>query len=243
MAFFERDEKTRIRYATGGNPDGAPILLIAPGGMRSSMAHWSRIGWDPRQVLSDRRWVAMDQRNAGESVAPVTANDGWHTYTEDQLALMDHLEIERFDVLGMCIGGPYIMGLIQHAPERVVSAVMLQPIGLDDNRAAFYEMFDAWASDIAAEHPEASTETWASFRSNLYDGDFLFNTNRATAAACQHPVFLAMGDDRYHPQSISRELAELLPNATFVEAWKRPELMEQTTTRIRDFLSEHGLSA
>ena len=38
------------------------------------------------------------------------------------LALLDHLGIDRFHVAGMCIGGPYIMGLIQAAPQRVFEA-------------------------------------------------------------------------------------------------------------------------
>ena len=63
----------------------------------------------------------MDQRNAGESTAPVTAGDGWHTYTEDHLALLDHLEIERAHLMGGCIGGPYCFGVIERAPGRVAS--------------------------------------------------------------------------------------------------------------------------
>ena len=39
------------------------------------------------------------------------------------------------------IGGPYIMGLIRHAPARIASAVMMQPIGLDGNRDAFHAPF------------------------------------------------------------------------------------------------------
>ena len=40
------------------------------------------------------------------------------------------------------------MGLIQAAPQRIASAVIFQTIGLDNNRQAFYEMFDNWAQDL-----------------------------------------------------------------------------------------------
>ena len=76
----------------------------------------------------------MDQRNAGRSTAPVTADTGWATYRDDQLALLDELGIERCHVVGMCIGGPYIAGLLTRAPERFASAVLLQPVGIDGNR-------------------------------------------------------------------------------------------------------------
>ena len=60
------------------------------------------------------------------------------TIRDDQLALLDHLGIERFHVAGMCIGGSFIMELIEAAPERVASAVMLQPIGFEGNRQAYF---------------------------------------------------------------------------------------------------------
>ena len=64
-------------------------------------------------------------------------SDGWHTYTQDQIALLDHLGVDRFAVAGMCIGGPYAMGLIAEVPERVSAAVLFQTIGLTSNRGAF----------------------------------------------------------------------------------------------------------
>jgi hypothetical protein len=51
----------------------------------------------------------MDQRNAGgRSRAPVTAQDGWHSYAADHIALLDHLRIDRCHLFGQCIGGSFI---------------------------------------------------------------------------------------------------------------------------------------
>ncbi|MFP3907554.1 MAG: alpha/beta fold hydrolase, partial [Acidimicrobiales bacterium] len=174
MPSFERDGAT-IHYDLLGPDDGYPVLLIAPGGMRSTVAAWDNSPWDPRTALADRyRVIAMDQRNAGRSTAPVSASDGWATYTADQLALLDHLDIDRCHVVGMCIGGPYIAALLQVAPERFSSAVMLQPVGVSEaNRSAFYEIFDGWAAEIREAHPEADDAAWASFRSNMWDHEFV----------------------------------------------------------------------
>ncbi len=112
------------------------MLLLAPGGLRASRIEtWANAPWNPIEALADRyRVIGMDQRNTGTSFAPITAEDGWPSYAADQLALMDHLGSERFAVVGMCIGGAFIMELIAEAPERLNAAVALQPIGLDDNR-------------------------------------------------------------------------------------------------------------
>ena len=238
MAVFEHDG---IRLAYDDHGSGFPILLIAPGGMRSAASYWPDMPWNPIDHLSDHyRIIAMDQRNAGRSTAPITADDGWHTYTADQLALADHLGLDRFHVMGMCIGGPYAFGLIEAAPERVVSAVHFQPIGLDANREAFYDMFDSWADELRLDRPEVPTDDWKAFRATMYGGDdFLFNVGREFVAACTTPMIVLMGTDLYHPESTSREIAELAPNATLVEQWKEPEHHRAAQAAVADFLAQH----
>jgi len=238
MPSFTRGDVS-LHYTVTGDPDGPPVLLIAPGGLRSAIDFWRGKPWDPMVRLPDYRVIAMDQRNAGASIAPITARDGWHSYTGDQLALLDHLGVHQVHLVGMCIGGPYIMGLIRAAPERVRSAVMLQPIGLEDNRAAFFDLFDQWAASIAADHPEATDEVWAAFRQAMFGGEFLFNASREHVTACQTPILLLMGDDLYHPESISREFASLAPRVTFVQSWKGADRREHTNRLVRDFLALH----
>ncbi|MEJ7799847.1 MAG: alpha/beta hydrolase [Ilumatobacter sp.] len=217
---------------------GFPVLLIAPGGMRSANDLWNGVSWNPRSTLVDEyRLIGMDQRNAGRSKAPVSADDGWDTYTADQLALLDHLEVKRCHVVGMCIGGPYIMNLLTTAPDRFTSAVLLQPVGIDDNREAMYEMFDQWADAIRPEHSDVALDAWQSFRSNMWDGEFVLTASRDQAAACRTPMLVAMGNDLYHPQSTSRELAELAPNATLVEQWKDGDPLAAIDATIKQFLA------
>jgi pimeloyl-ACP methyl ester carboxylesterase len=181
----------------------------------------------------------MDQRNAGHSVAPIRATDSWHVYTADQLALLDHLGVARFHVAGMCIGGPYIMGLIQAAPQRVVSAVVFQTIGLHNNRQAFFEMFDSWANELKPGRPEVSGETWESFKKTMYSGDFLFNVSRQFVSSCKTPLLVLLGNDLHHPAETSREVAALAPNATLIEHWKEPEHHAAAKKAVEDFLAKY----
>lgn len=237
MPTFERGD-TSIHYESYGS--GFPILLIAPGGMRSEHTFWERVSWNPIPLLAERyRVIAMDQRNAGLSRGPITAEDSWHTYTADQLALMDHLGLQRFHTAGMCIGGPYCMGLIEAAPERVASAVLFQTIGLDNNREAFFDMFDSWADELRPNRPDVDEGAWKSFRDAMYGGDFLFNVSRDFVAGCQTPLLVLLGNDLYHPESSSRDVAALAPNATLIEKWKEPADQPAAKAAIMDFLAAH----
>ena len=187
MPTFDHGDAT-IHYDDEGSGDGEPVLLLAPGGMRSANRAWDGTPWNPRTALADLyRLIGMDQRNAGDSRAPVRAGDGWDDYAGDQLALLDHLGIERCHLVGMCIGGPFALALLATDPKRFASAALLQPVGVDDNTDTLHEMFDGWAREVADDHPEASAADWKAFRRNLWDGDFVLSVTTDQVSACATP--------------------------------------------------------
>jgi pimeloyl-ACP methyl ester carboxylesterase len=238
MATFQHGEAS-IYYEIHG--DGFPILLFAPGGMRSAVSFWRGSEWDPIEALSPHfQVIAMDQRNAGQSKAPVSASDGWHTYTADHIALLDHLGIDKTHLMGGCIGGPYSFGVIEQAPERVAAAIVQQSIGdSGSNRELFYAMFDQWADDgLKASMPSVSEADWASFRGNMFDGEFVYNVDREFVSNCTTPLLVLMGSDPYHPEVTSREIARLAPNAELVERWK-DATADRTVDRAVAFLNAH----
>ena len=238
MPYFVKDA-ARIYFEESGA--GFPVLLIAPGGMKSAIPFWGNAPWDPvAQLSAEFRVIAMDQRNAGRSTAPVSAEDSWHVYAADQLGLMDHLDIERFHVAGMCIGGAYAMKLIEAAPERIASAVMFQPIGLEDNRDAFHAMFNGWAEDLKGERDDVADGDLAAFRETMYGGDFLFSVGRDFAAGVETPLLVLLGNDLYHPASISREVAALARNAELIERWKDAQDQPAAKAKVREFLQRHA---
>lgn len=242
MAEFTHGDAT-IHFDLEGPDNGFPTLLIAPGGMRSANEIWNDMPWNPRTALADTyRLIGMDQRNAGRSSAPVSADDGWATMRDDQLALLDHLGVERCHVIGMCIGGPYIAALLRKAPGRFASAVMLQPVGIEpdgSNRAAFYEMFDRWIEMKAETHGDVDPSTWVQFRSNMWDGEFLLTASPDDVSDFTTPLLVAMGNDLYHPQATSREVAGRAPNVQFVESWKEGAALEAFDPVVKTFLAAH----
>ena len=220
---------------------GYPILLFAPGGMRSSIEFWAKSPFDPtRELAKDFRVIAMDQRNAGKSHGPLNRTDGWHTYTQDHIALLDHLGIKTCHLLGGCIGGSYSLGMIEAAPDRVSAAVLQNPIGLSPkNRELFFAMFDGWAQALKPSHPEIDDAGLREFRDRMYAGDFVFNVPRDFVRTVKTPLMILMGSDDYHPTATSEEIARLAPNATLVREWKTPDLIAQTVARVREFLKSH----
>ena len=124
MPVFTRPD-AEIYYEVHGS--GFPLLLFAPGGLRSQLEYWRRSPSNPDAAppwmnpmvdLAGRfTVVGMDQRNAGKSRGKVTAADGWHTYAGDHLALMDHLGHRRFHVMGGCIGATFCLTLCELAPN------------------------------------------------------------------------------------------------------------------------------
>ena len=235
MPSFMRDGTT-IHYEEYGS--GYPVLLLAPGGMRSAIQVWHQSPFDPTVELAhDFRVIAMDQRNAGQSQAPIRAGDGWPTYTADQLALLDHLGLRTAHLMGGCIGSSYVLGLIQAAPERVSAAVLQNPIGLSaDNREQFRAMFDEWAQELKAQRPEVDATTLRAFREHMFGGEFVFSVSRDVVRQCRTPLLVLAGNDAFHPTATAEELAALAPNAELRLQWREPEVVRETVERVRAFL-------
>jgi pimeloyl-ACP methyl ester carboxylesterase len=239
---------TQIYYEVRG--EGYPLLLFAPGGMNSVAQLWTerpgapgeRLPWiDPPAELSDGfQVVAMDQRNAGRSAAPVTSHDGWASYTADHLALMDHLKFDRVHVMGGCIGSSYCLSLCQAVPDRVSAAVLQNPIGLSaDNRPLFLGMFDSWAADLGDRRGDVEAEALAEFRQSMFGGDFVFSVSRDFVSTCPVPLLVLAGNDEFHPRATAQEIAQLAPHAELVLEWTSPTHHEETLARIRAFLGAH----
>ncbi len=222
---------------------GFPILTFAPAGLLSVIDVWNRPSApiNPiKEFAAHFRVIALDQRNAGgQSYAPITAQDGWHTYAADHIALLDHLGIDQCHLYGQCIGGPFILSLLQAQPERIACAVLAQPIGrvgeLPPGRSA---NFEAWTKTLH-DHPEATEQVLDAFYHNLYAPGFAYSVDRDFVKSCQIPCLVLAGNDAAHPFATAEELARLLPHAEFIPEWKEGASLAAATARVKQFLVEH----
>jgi pimeloyl-ACP methyl ester carboxylesterase len=245
MPVLQRDG-TSIAYEVFGS--GYPVLLFAPGGMRSRIEMWHAPASGPprswndwTQVLSrSYRVIAMDQRNAGNSRGPIAADDGWHTYAADQLALMDHLGHRRFHTLGGCIGASFCLKLCEIAPDRISAAVLQNPIGLHPEFPTYFpDSFADWAKEQHAARPELDKAAVQAFGRNMWDGEFVYSVSRDFVRRCTVPCLVLPGNDTPHPAVTGAELARLLPKAEMLQDWKGPQHLAEQRQRVVDFLAGH----
>jgi pimeloyl-ACP methyl ester carboxylesterase len=230
-----------IYYETQGN--GFPLLLFPPGGMNAVIDAWGQSAFNPMEIFSREYWtISLDQRNAGRSSGPIDPDDPWGSYAEDHLNLMNHLGIERFHVLGCCIGCSYALKIVERAPERVASAVIEQPIGIsEENREVLpNNLSERWAKSLAEKRPELKTDDLQMFRQRMFAGDFVFSVSRDFVRSCKTPMLVMPGNNLDHPTVIGREIASLAPSAEKLEDWRYPsDVVPGTVARIWSFLRAH----
>jgi pimeloyl-ACP methyl ester carboxylesterase len=246
MSFFEKGA-VHIRYEEVGS--GFPLLLIAGGGLNSTISGFkSNSPFDPiEEFKSEYRCIASDLRNAngGRSSGPLQVDRPWDAYTDDHLALMDHLGIGKFMVLGFCIGGPFIWNLLKRAPDRVVAAVLAQPSGSRPQmRDLFYDNnMKGWGPALIARRPDLSKEMVDRFLTKMYRTcpDFVFTVTRDFVRHCQTPVLILPDDVPAHPYDVAMETAMLAPKAEVsMFPWKEPkERIPLAVRQIRSFLRAH----
>jgi pimeloyl-ACP methyl ester carboxylesterase len=246
MPFYERGN-VRIHYQEVGS--GFPLLLIPGGGLNSAIAWWSTgAAFNPMEEFKDEfRCISMDLRNGnnGQSSGPLQVEKPWDAFADDQLGLMDHLGIREFLVLGNCIGGPFILKLIQRAPERVVAAVLSQPSGHrpEDPDIFWNNNTTNWGPALVARRPDITMAMVERFLHNMYrsPADFVFTVTRDFVRSIQTPLLVLPDDIPPHPLAISREIVSLAPKAeASIYPWKESkDTIRKVVDHVRTFLKAH----
>lgn len=229
---------------------GVPVLCFAPGSLRSHIAYWHCSPKEPTKpptfmdptvdLAGDFRIIAMDQRNAGRSRAPVRVTDGWETYAQDHIALLDHLGIARCHVLGACIGASFCLKLCEMVPQRIMSAVLMQPIGRVPENIAYTkrETAENWGLGMCKTNPTVDLADIIAMGERMFTPEFVHCVTREFVAGCRIPMLLMPGSDTAHPAATSDEVLRLAPNIEYFKAWKG-EARAYSAQVTRDFLKRN----
>ena len=245
--FYERGP-VRIYYEEAGS--GFPLMLIPGGGLNSTIGFFT--GNSPfnavEEFKGEYRTIVADLRNApsGQSTGPVEVDRPWESYADDQLGLIDHLGIDKFAVMGFCIGGPFIWSLLKRAPNRIVAAVLAQPVGWrPEMRDPKYPgtFWKTWGASLIAKRPEITLQTTDQFVTKMFETnpDFVFTVTRDFVRSCQNPVLVLPDDVPAHPLNVAMECAMLAPRSEVsIFPWKEPkERIPLAVRQIHSFLRAH----
>jgi len=245
MSFTEKGP-VRIHFEEHGS--GFPLLLISGGGLNSSISGLRTGPFDPiEEFKSEYRCIAADLRNSnlGHSTGPLDISRPWDAHTDDQLGVMDHLGIDKFMVIGFCIGGPFIWNLLKRAPNRIVAAVLAQPSGFRPEMPTLYydTNMKGWGPELVKRRPDISMAMVEKYLTSMYrtNPDFVLTVTRDFVRNCQTPVLILPDDIPAHPYVVAMESAMLAPKAEVsMFPWKEPkERIPLAVRQVRSFLKAH----
>jgi len=247
MQSFDSDG-VRIAYLDEG--EGDPVLLIH--GFASNVAaNWVDPRWVRTLTASGRRVIAIDNRGHGQSEKLYDPEAyGAPQMAEDARRLLDHLGVERADVLGYSMGARIAAFLTFAHPERVRSVVFG---GLGSHMVRGMVGSGPLAKALEAPRLEDVTnETARSFR--LFAEQT--KSDLKALAACMRgprekvlpeelakitvPALVAVGSNDVIGGS-GAALAELIPGAQFLEITGRDHMKAVGDSRFKtgvlDFLT------
>ncbi len=119
-------ETPRLRTAirTDDRQDGEVVLFVH--GNVSSSLFWQEC---ILALPEGYRGIAADLRGFGESeTAPIDATRGVRDFSDDVLALLDALGIERAHLVGWSMGGGIVMQMLLDRPEIASTLTLVSPV-------------------------------------------------------------------------------------------------------------------
>jgi pimeloyl-ACP methyl ester carboxylesterase len=230
---------------------GEPIVLLH-GFASNKEVNWVHPGWVSTLTGAGRRAIALDNRGHGQSTKLYDPAD-YHTglMAEDVRALLDHLAIERADVMGYSMGARITAFLALAHPERMRSAILgglgsklvegvglpesiadaLEARSIDEVRDPIGRMFRAFAEKTQSDLEALATCIRGS-RQVL---------TREEVGRLRVPVLVAVGT-KDEVAGSAHELAALIPGARAVDIPNRDHMLtvgdKVFKAAVLDFLAQ-----
>ncbi len=245
---YVTNQGVRIHYQV----DGAGPPLVLQHGYTQNLELWYRFGYVDA-LKAHYRLILIDARGHGMSDKPHDrAAYVWPVGVTDVLAVLDDLNLAQATFWGYSMGGAIVLGLAQHAPERVraliVGGASAQARSLSSiPNGSNPEEFISWVETLigARASPEYRALVLASDTKALAAAAQDRSSMEAALPNMSMPCLFYAGDnDGVFPKA--RATAEQIPRAVFVplpgldhpEAFMRADLV---LPQVMEFLSGRGL--
>jgi pimeloyl-ACP methyl ester carboxylesterase len=231
MASFKNGD-VEIAYFDEG--EGEPIVLVH-GFASTKEVNWLNPGWVRTLSAAGRRAIALDNRGHGQS-SKLYDPAAYHSarMADDVRALLDHLKIERADVMGYSMGARITAFLALNHPARVRSAILgglgiklVDGVGLPETVA---EAMEAPSLDDITDPTSRLFRSFAQqTKSDLRALAACIRGTRQTlsreqVAGVRVPVLVAVGTDDTVAGD-AHKLAALIPGARALDIPGRDHMM------------------
>jgi pimeloyl-ACP methyl ester carboxylesterase len=227
-----RNGDVEIAYLDEGQ--GEPMVLVH-GFASTKEVNWVHPGWITTLARAGRRAIALDNRGHGAS-SKLYDPAMYHSATmaDDVCALLDHLNIERADVMGYSMGARITAFLVLSHAARVRSAIfgglgirLVEGVGLPESIA---DALEAPSPDDVRDPTGRMFRIFAEqTKSDLRALAACIRGSRQTLSASQVasirvPVLVAVGTKDQVAGS-ARELAALIPGARALDISDRDHML------------------
>ena len=261
---FVKLDATTIHYGQAGNP--AAHTLVFANSLGTDFRIWQAVAAD---LVSDYQIILYDKRGHGLSDAPA-APYSIEGHINDFIGLVDFLEIERFTICGVSVGGMIAQGVAARIAERVQALILCDTAHVIGPKEMWEQRMAMVQQRGLASIADDALERWFTPEFHMLNGPQLAGYRNmfsrtplqgylGTCAAIRDadfskssahissPTLCVCGEeDGATSPELVRTLADLIPDAEFAlipSAGHIPSIEQPVILArlIREFLVEHGI--
>ena len=197
----------KIWYTTYGSENCAPVLFLHGGFANSN--YWA---YQVKALKSKYRCIVMDSRGQGRSTLSSTGIS-YDLMTEDVIALLNHLDIQKVHVVGWSDGGIIGLNMAMKYPSKIKSLFAFganyDPSGVKDisTSAVFLAYLNRTETEYQSLNPRANYTNLFDTMISMWSNSPTWIKQDFTVINQNLPVWIADGD---HEEAIYRNHTDTL---------------------------------
>ena len=163
--FNSQNQDLKMRYMDVGDKNAKKVIVLLHG-KNFSGYYWERVAKD--LLKKDYRVIIPDQIGFGKSSKPDFYQYSFGQFALNTKALLDSLNIKKYDLVGHSMGGMVATTFAVNYPKSVNKFILINPIGLEyyGKYAQFKDINFFYKNELA----KTANKARAYQKKNYYDG-------------------------------------------------------------------------